>query len=107
MEQAQYELKILLSAEQHQALSKLAARTGRSIADVVGELIAREVGQQQKRAAADLEQYLAGLEEIRRHREEILARRGGQPIDIDIVELINQMRTERDEEILGLRSHFD
>lgn len=63
--------------------------------------------QQKQTKAADLEQYLAGLEEIFRHREEILARRGSQPIDIDVVELINRMREEGDAENLGLSAGSD
>lgn len=107
MVQILHELQILLTAEQYQALAEIAGRDGRSVAAVVGDLIAREVGQPPPTAAARRERQIAALEQIRLHREEILAERGGQPIDIDIVELINQMRTERDEEILGLRSHFD
>ena len=39
------------------------------------------------------------IADLRALRNRILARRSGQPIDIDIVE---QVRAERDEELLGL-----
>src|SRR4051794_38289146 len=100
-------LQILLNPEQRQALEKIAAREGRNISDVASEIIQQELEQRQQTDAARMERRLAALEQIRRQREEILARRGGQPIDEDIVELINQMRTERDERNLGLRSDCD
>jgi hypothetical protein len=34
-------------------------------------------------------------------REEILARRGGQPLEVDVASLIDEMRSERDGEIFG------
>jgi hypothetical protein len=36
-----------------------------------------------------------------RAQEEMLARRGGSPVAVDIEELIRRMRDERDEEILA------
>lgn len=101
------EMQILLNTEQRQALEKIAAREGRSISDVASEMIMQELEQRQQVDAARLEQRLAVLERIRRHREEILAERGGEPYDFDVVEVINQMRTERDERNLGLRSDCD
>lgn len=46
---------------------------------------------------AVLQRRLEGLERIRKHREEIVESRGGQPIDFDVVEAIRQMREEQDE----------
>ena len=40
------------------------------------------------------------LEEMRQLREQILARRGGKPIQIDILE---QLRSERDDELTDMR----
>jgi hypothetical protein len=40
------------------------------------------------------------ISDMRELRERILARRGGKPIDIDILELV---RSERDDELTGLR----
>jgi hypothetical protein len=44
-----------------------------------------------------------GLEIIRQHREEMRRKNGGKPFDIDVVELIRQMREERDNELLAAR----
>jgi hypothetical protein len=41
------------------------------------------------------------LERIQQHRQEILEERKGKPLDVDIVGMINQMREERDADILG------
>jgi hypothetical protein len=40
------------------------------------------------------------IDDMRKLREEILARRGGKPIEIDILELV---RSERDDELTGMR----
>ena len=42
------------------------------------------------------------IAELRKLRKAILAERGGKPLDIDIAELVSQMRQERDEELLGM-----
>ena len=47
------------------------------------------------------ERLLAGIESVRRTREEILARRGGEPLNVNVADMIRQMRDERDEEILA------
>jgi predicted DNA-binding protein len=91
-----YRTQILLEPEQHQVLAELAAREGRSISDVVREIIRAHLEQQQQATDAKLQQDLAALEQIEQHRAAILARRGDQPIDIDIAELIHQMWDEQD-----------
>jgi hypothetical protein len=39
-------------------------------------------------------------QEIGRHRQAILDRRGGKPLEIDLAEMIEQMREERDGELI-------
>jgi hypothetical protein len=55
-----------------------------------------------ERQARDIEERskkrLEDLATVRKHRDEILARRGGVPIEFDIVAEINRMREENDEE---------
>jgi predicted DNA-binding protein len=102
-----YRTQILLEPEQHQALAQIAAQEGRSISDVVREIIQHSLQERQQAAATDLERYLAGLDEIRRHRAAVLAETGGQPLAWDVVAEINQMREERDDRNLGLRSDSD
>jgi hypothetical protein len=45
---------------------------------------------------------VAGIDAIQRMREEILVRRGGQPLEVDVASLIDDMRSERDEELFGV-----
>ena len=46
-----------------------------------------------------LNKRLEDLQVIENHRQEILARRGGKPLDIDVAEMIERMRTERTNEL--------
>jgi predicted CopG family antitoxin len=100
MTQRLYRTQILLEPEQHRALARIASQEGRSISDVVREMLRQQLEQRTLAEGAERQRYLEGLERIREHREAILKERGGKPIDIDVVELINQMREERDAQIL-------
>jgi predicted transcriptional regulator len=96
---SKYRAQILLEPEQHKKLTEIAARENRSVSDVVREAVAEYVV---ARTEEDVrEKRLKGLAEIKKFREEILKRRGGKPIEIDTVELINLMREERDNELLA------
>jgi len=95
--------QILLEREQHEALVELAHKEGRSVSDVVREMLREQLGRREQQAKADLQRHLEVLERIREHREAILARRGGKPLDIDFVEEMNRMRQERSEQILGIQ----
>jgi hypothetical protein len=86
--------QILLDPEQHRVIAEIAHQQGRSISEVVREMIASQL--QQRRQSAQARQ-LEALERIRQHRTAILARRGGKPLEIDVAEMINAMREERDE----------
>lgn len=89
--------QILLERELHRTLAERANREGRSLSDLVRKLLWEKLDEQDQAEHAILQRRLEGLECIRQHREEMLARRGGQPIDFDVVEAINQMREEQDE----------
>lgn len=106
MTQRLHRTQILLEPEQHRALARIAGKEGRSISDVVREMLRQQLEQRKQAEDADLQKYLEGLERIREHREAILKERGGKPIDIDVVELINQMREERDAQILRAITDF-
>ncbi len=88
--------QLLLEPEQHQALAEIARKEGRSISDRVREMVQRLIEQRRETARADLERRLAALERIRRHRDEAIARRGGRPVDVDVVALIRQASEEQD-----------
>lgn len=122
--------QIVLEPAQYAALAEIAVREGRSVADEVREIVRRYLDEQQatltdharddvrvttaiaeirhtyqatrqRATTMPLEERLAVLEQIRQHREAILVENGGQPLDFDVVAEINQMREERDAEILG------
>ncbi len=88
--------QLLLEPEQHYALAEIARKEGRSISDVVREMVQRQIEQRRETARADLERRLEALQRIRRHRDEVVERRGGRPVDLDVASLIRQVREERD-----------
>ena len=96
-----YRTQILLEPAQHRALVEISRREGRSISDLVREMIQQHLADREQAADAALKRQLRALERLRQHRREILARRGGQPLDLDPVDLIRQMREERDERNLA------
>ena len=96
--------QILLTSEQHRALVEIARREGRSISALVREIVQKELDQRrvnEEDPSARKQRRLDALERIREHREAILRENGGKPLDINVVELINQMREERDAQILA------
>lgn len=92
--------QILLEPEQHHALTQIASREGRSLSDLVREMVKEQLEQRKQAEEAKFQRRREALERIRLHREEILRERGGKPLDFDVVEVINQMREERDEQNL-------
>jgi predicted CopG family antitoxin len=88
--------QILLEPEQHQALGQIARREGRSVSDVVRKLVQQALEQREEERQATIARRMVAMERIRQHREEILAERGGKPLDFDVVEAINQAREEQD-----------
>jgi predicted DNA-binding protein len=91
---------ILLEPEQHEKLARIANREHRTVSELVQEILQAEL-ERREEAAEGREQRLEQLEQLKRHREEMLARRGGQPLNINVAELLNEMRDERDGEILA------
>ena len=89
--------QILLEPEQQAWLKQTAQREGRTVSEVIREIV------QEVRMMRTEETSPSGdpLEEIRRSRQEILARRGGEPLELDAAALIQGVRDERDEEILA------
>jgi hypothetical protein len=97
-----YRAQILLEPEQQKKLAEIAAREHRSVSDVVREAVGEYVVAQEKKRDRQKEVF----SRIRQLHARILERRGGKPIEIDTVELINQMREERDNEILARMGTF-
>ncbi len=101
MGQRMQRTQLLLEPEQHRALAEIARQEGRSISDVVREMVQRQIEQRRESARADRERRLAALGRIRRHRDQAIERRGGRLIDLDVVALIRQAREERDARALN------
>ena len=96
-----YRAQILLEPEQHKKLAEIATRAGRSVSDVVREAVAEYVV---TRTHEDQwERRLRALERIKQHREQMLRERGGKPIEVDLVKMLDEIREERDNELLAAR----
>ncbi|MDQ5824336.1 MAG: ribbon-helix-helix domain-containing protein [Chloroflexota bacterium] len=92
-----YRTQILLEPEQHQELSAIAKREGRSVSELIREFVQNELEQRKAEQSATIKRRLEALEGIRQFREEVLCENNGQPVDFDIVEAINKGREEQDE----------
>ncbi|OQW91044.1 MAG: hypothetical protein BWK78_05655 [Thiotrichaceae bacterium IS1] len=95
-------LQSLLNPELSQTLVTLANQTGQSLLVLIENLLreALAVHQPSPTTSADsrlLTQKLNQLEQIKQHRAAILARRNNQPLQA----ILNQLREERDAEILA------
>ena len=91
--------QILLEPEQHRALTDLARAQGRSLSDLVREFVQAQLALREREQSARRQRQLAGLDQIRAHRQAILARRGDMPNLPDPADVIEQLRDERDAEL--------
>lgn len=96
-----YRTQILLEPEQHRALMEMAEREGRSISDLVREMVREQIEQRERSGDEVARRRLGAVARIRRHREEMVESRGGSMLDFDAVQTIGQMREERDERNSG------
>ena len=96
-----HQAQIWLEPEQHEQLSRIASRERRSVPEVIREILQVELEKREVAAPENRRHRLEQLEQLKRHREEMLARRGGKPLNVDVTELLNEIRDERDNEILA------
>lgn len=89
--------QILLEPDQHRELTNIARREGRSISDIVRDMVRQQLQQRTQIETAELDRQLEALERIREHRRQLLAERDGRALDADVVNLIHNMREARDE----------
>lgn len=101
MGETMHRTQILLEPEQHRALAEIAAREGRSISDLVREMVREQIARHDASNEAMLGRKLSALDRIRRHREDIVARRGGSLLSFDVVGAIEEIRDARDERNLA------
>jgi ParB-like chromosome segregation protein Spo0J len=89
--------QILIDPEQHQTLAEIARREGTSISEIVRLAVQEWL---RGRQADDLiRKRLFDLEIVQGHRQALLSRLGGKPLDIDLAETINKIREERQDEL--------
>ena len=91
-----YRAQILIRQNQRKTLAQIARQEGRSMSDVARELI--ELGLAARNETPEMvwrrrDRALARAAQL---RAAIQRRRGGQPLDLDIAELVRSMREERD-----------
>jgi hypothetical protein len=90
--------QILIDPEQHQALADIAQQEGTSISEIVRLAVHKWLAERHEDQV--LRRQMDALEEINRHRQLILDRRDGKGLEHDLDELIEQIREERDGELI-------
>jgi predicted transcriptional regulator len=94
-----YRAQILLEPEQHRKLVRIAGQQHRSLSEIIREIVQAELDRREKDETDRRHQLLQGIERVRLTREEILARRAGEPLQVNVADMVRQMRDERDEEV--------
>jgi len=101
-----YRTQILFEPEQHEALKEIAEEQGRSVSDVVREVVQAYIVERSE--DAQLQEQLGALAGIRQHHREMLARRDGKSLFVDVGEWLVQMREERGGELMdGINDDCD
>lgn len=89
-------VNLMLDPQQREALERLAQQKKRSVSDLVREYITAGLREEN----SQLRERQQALENARALKERVLKRRKGQPIP-DLSQVIDQMREERGNELLG------
>jgi predicted transcriptional regulator len=89
--------QILLDPDQHDALAEIAQRDGSSISEIVRNVV--ESWLIERRQEESTRGQLEALDTIREHRQALLDQHKGQPLNIDLSNLIEEMREKRDDEL--------
>ncbi|MCX8066320.1 MAG: hypothetical protein RMK65_04650 [Anaerolineae bacterium] len=87
-----YRTQILLSPDQHRRLREIAQREKRSIAAVSRDLLEYALRERERSLESRLQRVYTAHEVA----ERLLQERGGQPIDVDVVDLLHEARRERE-----------
>ena len=83
--------QILLEPEQHQALTEIAQEEGRSLSDLLREIVAEHLAQRDRETR--LQQALQAIDSLTQIREQIEAEHGMCPTD-----LFAEVRAEREQD---------
>lgn len=98
MSNRMHRTQILLESEQHALLTQFAQNEGRSLSDIVREMLTAQIALRQREADTLQQQRLETLQRIELHRQQILARRNNQPLSFQPEEIIDALREERNEQ---------
>jgi hypothetical protein len=91
--------QILLEPDQHQQLAEIAQHEGTSISEIVRTAVQEWLDE--RKDDEILRQRLEALDLIDQHRQAILTRRKGKPLEIDLATTIEQVRGKRDNELIN------
>lgn len=106
MTQPLHRTQVLLEPQQHQELTRIAAREDRSLSDLLREIVRRDLERRGTDEERVRRERLAAIEEIRQNRRRAVAS-GEAEATLDSVELLREAREERAEELwpTGRRAH--
>ncbi len=90
--------QILLEPDQHQKLAEIAQQEGTSISEIVRTAVQEWLDE--RKDDEILRRRLEALELVNQHQQAILARRKGKLLEIDLAAAIEQVRSERDNELI-------
>ncbi len=93
-----YRAQILLEPDQHRKLAEIAQQEDASISELVRSAVRQWLDERQDES--HLHRRLDELKQVAQHRQDILVRRDGNPLVIDVETVIRQMRDERDDQLL-------
>ena len=91
-------VNLMLERGQREALERIARKKGRSISDLVREYVTQGIGN--GNANTPQQECLEALDNACTLTNLVLKRRNGKPLS-DAVEVMDQIREERDDELLG------
>jgi len=89
-------VNLMLERRQREELERIARKKGRSVSDLVREYVTQDIENEN----TPQQERLEALESARALTKKVLKRRGGKPVS-DAVEMIDQIREERGDELLG------
>lgn len=94
--------QILLEPDQHRELADITRREGTSLSENVRKAVSQWLAERREEEFG--RRRLEALKQIEQHGQAILARRAGKPLELDVAGAIEQMREERDDELLAALS---
>lgn len=99
MTQPLHRTQVLLEPQQHQELTRIAAREDRSLSDLLREIVRRDLERRGTDEERVKQERREAIEQIRQMRREMFAQMPAGAPSLDVEEIIRQNREERDDEI--------